>query len=343
MTGRERVHAAMHYKAVDKAPLQYYYCPVGYYEHGEKLNDLYASLPGDFQPFARMPIVGPRPEDHDADGKFHSFHTDEWGVVWEKRIFGVTGIPCKWPLEDTSKLDTYVPPKMILPGSPECEKTKSDIRRNQENGFYSFHGGGGIYEKLISLVGDENALCGIALQEPEIEQIADMIAEHSRAAVECAVYCGADGVSMGDDYGGERQLLMHPDMWRRFMKPRLKYIMEPAVKAGLDIHFHSCGYVWDILEDLKELGVCSIWPQLPAYNMEELAKRCRELELAVAIHTDRARTMTYGTPQQVRELIKREYDVFRMWEGGSWFYVEADNGFPYTNIEAQIETIAQWR
>ena len=33
MTGRERVHAAMHFKSPDKAPLQYYYCPVGYYEH----------------------------------------------------------------------------------------------------------------------------------------------------------------------------------------------------------------------------------------------------------------------------------------------------------------------
>ena len=40
MTGRERVHAARHFKSPDKAPLQYYYWPVGYYEHGEKLNDL---------------------------------------------------------------------------------------------------------------------------------------------------------------------------------------------------------------------------------------------------------------------------------------------------------------
>ena len=41
MNCRERVKAAMHYKPVDKVPLQYYYCPVGYYEHGDKLNDLY--------------------------------------------------------------------------------------------------------------------------------------------------------------------------------------------------------------------------------------------------------------------------------------------------------------
>ena len=47
MNGRERVRRAMHYQSVDKAPLQYYYCPVGYYEHGEKLNDLYERVPGD--------------------------------------------------------------------------------------------------------------------------------------------------------------------------------------------------------------------------------------------------------------------------------------------------------
>jgi len=161
--------------------------------------------------------------------------------------------------------------------------------------------------------------------------------------VELAAAAGADGVSMGDDYGSERSLLMSPAMWRSFIKPRLKYIMEPAVRAGLDIHFHSCGYVWDILEDLKELGVCSIWPQIPAYNMEALAEKCRSLQLAVAVHTDRANTMTFGTPQQVRDLVKREYDVFRMGEGGAWFYVEADNGFPYENIEALVRTIAQWR
>lgn len=34
MNPRERVTAAMEYRAVDQAPLQYDYSPVGYYEHG---------------------------------------------------------------------------------------------------------------------------------------------------------------------------------------------------------------------------------------------------------------------------------------------------------------------
>lgn len=343
MTGRERVSSAIHYRSVDKAPLQYYYCPVGYYEHGEKLNDLYARLPGDFQPFRRMPITAPRPEDHDADGKFHSFETDAWGVTWEKRIFGVTGIPCRRPLEEPEALADYVPPKKAPLCGPEFDLLKSYYDKLAGGGYYTSHGCGGVYERLIALCGDENALCGIALEEEHIEKIADMIAEHSRSHAECAVKLGVDGISMGDDYGAERRLLMSPAMWRRFIKPRLSYILEPAVKAGLDIHFHSCGYIWDILEDLRELGVNSIWPQLPAYNMEKLATRCRELGLAVAIHTDRANTMTYGTPAQVRELVLREYETFRMADGGSWFYVEADNGFPFENLEALVETIARWR
>jgi hypothetical protein len=100
MTGRERVQRAMHYQSVDKAPLQYYYTPVGYYEHGDKLNDLYATLPGDFEPFVRMPIKGPAPEEIDESGRYHAVHTDDWGIPWEYRIFGITGIPLKHIIED---------------------------------------------------------------------------------------------------------------------------------------------------------------------------------------------------------------------------------------------------
>lgn len=343
MTSKERVHAAMHYRAVDKAPLQFKYSDVGYYEHGEKLNDLFATLPGDFEPFERKPIVGPLPHQIDENGRFHAFETDAWGVEWEKRIYGVAGIPCRYPLADPDALEGYRPPVAPVPGSIGFEALKAHYAQRNAGGFYTMHHCGGIYERLIALCGDENVLCGILMEDEHIEKVADMITENARKHAEAAVQLGVDAVEMGDDYGAERSLLMSPACWRRFFKPRLKYILEPAVRAGLDIHFHSCGMIGDILEDFRELGITSIWPQLPAFNMEELAKRCRELELAVAIHTDRANTMTFGTPQQVRDLVKREYDVFRMGDGGSWFFVEMDNDFPFENIQAQVETIAQWR
>ena len=342
MTGRERVRAAMHYKPVDKVPLQYYYTPVGIYEHGEKINDLYATAPGDFEPFRRLDPVGPAPEDHDAEGRYFAQKTDEWGTVWDYRIFGITGMPSYYPLKDLENLKTYKFPPLPPMSGPEFEADKRRMQEHQKQ-YYGSAGAGSLFERMIALRSDEEVLMDMVLGTPEQEELADRIAEYDRALAERAVALGADGVGFGDDYGTERALLMSPKLWRSYIKPRLKYIFEPAVKAGLDIPFHSCGMIKDILEDLREIGVTSIWPQLPAYNMEELAHICRDLGLAVAIHTDRANAMTHGTPQQVRDLVKREFDTFRMMEGGSWFYVEADNGFPFANIEALVETIREWR
>lgn len=342
MTSRERVKRAMHFILPDKVPVQYYYAPAGYYEHGEKLNDLYAELPGDFGPYERMPMPAPAENDYDKDGSFHAFRRDEWDTLKEYRIFGIAGMPVEYPLADIGKLDDYVfPPAPALSGSYFEEHCRR-VAKHQEQ-YYFLQGSGSLFERLVALRPQVDVLCDIALNEPGISRLADKITVYNANFVSLAVKAGADGISFGDDYGTERSLVMNPVTWRAFIKPRLKEMFLPAVEAGLDIHFHSCGQVGAVLEDLREIGVTSIWPQLPAYNMEELAARCRALGLAVAIHTDRANTMTHGTPQEVRDLVMREYDVFQMARGGAWFYIEADNGFPYENIEALVRTIAEIR
>ncbi len=343
MTGRERVRHAMHYQPVDKAPLQYYYCPVGYYEHGERLNDLYAAVPGDFEPFRRMPV--PRIPDgcRDADGRYHQLSTDAWGITWEYRIFGITGIPLRHPITSAEELDAYCVPPPPPDKGPEFDAYAAGIAARRQAGYYTFGSAGSLYEILLALYGDENVLCDLATDEPALGRLEDRLAERGRACLLRSLKAGVDGIALGDDYGTERGMVMSPRRWREFFKPRLREMLAPAVAAGLEIHFHSCGQILPILEDLRETGITSIWPQLPAYDMEELARVCRSLGLAVAIHTDRARTMTYGTPQQVRDLVRREYDVFRMGDGGSWFYVEADNGFPFANLEALVSQIAEWR
>ena len=343
MTGAERVRRAMRYQRVDKVPVQYYYCPVGYYEHGEKLNDLYATLPGDFEPFRRMPIPVIPPECMDENGRYHEFRTDEWGVVWEYRIYGITGIPYRRPLTCPEDLPGYQLPPAPPDEGPEFDAWAGTIRQRKEAGYYTFGDACSLYERLLHLYGDEKVLCDIAEDGEEINDLEDRLAELGRRNVLRAVKAGVDGIAIGDDYGTERGMVMSPARWRTFFKPRLRYMLSPAVEAELDIHCHSCGKITPILEDLKEVGVTSIWPQLPAYNMADLARLCRELGLAVAIHTDRAWTMTFGTPEAVKDLVRREYDTFRMQEGGSWFYVEADNGFPFENIKALVETIADIR
>jgi hypothetical protein len=107
--------------------------------------------------------------------------------------------------------------------------------------------------------------------------------------------------------------------------------------------FHCCGAINDMLHEFADLGVNSIWPQLPVFNLADLARRSKELRLAIQLHPDRGELMQRRTPQEVRDYVRRLVDIFGTMQGGSWLYLEVDPGFPYANVEALFETAMELR
>lgn len=49
--------------------------------------------------------------------------------------------------------------------------------------------------------------------------------------------------------------IISPSLWRDFFRPRYKHQFELAHMYGLDVYFHSCGYIYDIIPDLIDIGV----------------------------------------------------------------------------------------
>lgn len=343
MLPRERVYDAICFQKPDKVPLEICYSPRGLYEHGQKLIDLYHKHIGDFSGYNTQEIPVVAPYNIDQKGSYHEVSEDAWGTTWEYRIFCMMGHPLKWPLQDIEgMLDSYVLPPQAVPGGAELDDYRKDVQKHKEKYFFkssSFS----LLEKMIALRRFEDVLMDIAMDTDEINKLADMIADYNAEDIRRLIYAGVDSIQFGDDYGIQQSLIMSPDLWRSFIKPRLKKLITPIKEAGIKVAFHSCGYIRELLPDFKELGVDSIWPQLPVYDVEELAACCRELKLAVAIHTDRGNVMTHGTPEDVRRAVKREADIFRPWEGGSWFYVEVDNDFPFDNIKALFDAISAYR
>ena len=97
------------------------------------------------------------------------------------------------------------------------------------------------------------------------------------------------------------------------------------------------------MEDFKEIVFDGLWPQLDAHDLPVFAEKCRRLELAVAIHPERSHLMTFGTPDDIRKMIKVYDDTFDPLNGGAWYYIEIDNGFPYENIVALVEAVQELR
>lgn len=343
MIPRERVLGAMDFRPPDIIPLQISPAPSGLYEHGQKLLDLIKECGHDFGDLSQTKLPEPPgPEDFDPDGRYHAFRTDEWGTTWEYRIFGIWGHPVAWPLNDLSNLDNYKAPSLPSTDGPEFEAAKTAAGIHKQK-YFLFGGGGAFFETLRWVRRFEYILMDIEDDTPEINRIADIILEYDQGHVSRSLALDVDGVAFGDDLGTQNALMISPAAFRRFFKPRYKELFEPIVRAGKHICFHSCGQIFSILEDLRDIGVDSIWPQLPIYDLPELAKRCRELGISVQLHPDRGDLMQRGTPEQVRTYVYKLIETFRTADGGSWLYIEIDPGFPYANVEALFKTAMELR
>jgi len=342
ITPRERVMNAIHFKPVDKAPMLYCPSDAGYYEHGEKLIRLYETHPDDFGGFSRPAVIPAPREGTVVNGAYYDRRTDEWGTEWEYRVFGMMGHAIGFPLKDWDRLNDYV-----FPAQPWYMTDRLDIAMQKVNArkerYLFWDGSVALLERLSALRGFENCLMDLYEDSEEVNIFLDRLTDYFAQRVTRLVCLGADGITLADDFGTQNSLILSRELFRSALKPRFKRILRPAVDAGLYIHLHSCGYIWDLLDDFKDLHVTSIWPQLPLFDMERLRDRLRELGMALQIHTDRAGVMTSGSPMQVKALAKEEMRVFDILNGGSWMHVETDTGFPFENVETLVKTISGYR
>lgn len=338
-----RIDAAVRFRAPDIVPLRIYPAPGGLFEHGRNLVDLIKECGHDFGDLSSLELPDPpQPEDYDPDGSYHAFRTDPWGTRWEHRIFGIWGHPIERPLDDLTALDGYEPPVPPSAEGPGFAEAQAQAEKHRET-FYLLGSGDMLFERLRALRRFEDVLADLAMDTPEINRIGDIVTEYMAGCISYALSLGADAVTIADDFGTQSGLMISPQIWQRFFRPRYERLFEPVLQAGKKIFFHCCGDIRLLFSDLKEMGVDVIWPQLPVYDLTELAAVCRDLELCIELHPDRGDLMQKGTPGEIRDYILRLIDIFDTPSGGSWLYLEVDPGFPFANAESAFKTAMELR
>jgi hypothetical protein len=344
MTSRERIYNALDFKPVDKPGLCIDVSEIGLYEHGEKLRDLLKTIEGDFGPISDFPIPYPPEGTIDNNGNYHDFDIDPWEVVWEYRIFKMRGHPLKRPLDDWDNFKNYKAPNSSYPakGTLEFDSLKSCIE-NRKKKHFTHLGWCALLEIMIAVRKFDDVLAEIYDDDLNVNKLADLICDYQQKEISGMIDLDVDAVQFADDFGMQNTMLISPSDFRNFFKPRFKRLIKPVKDAGKKVFMHCCGYALPIIEDYKEIGVDAIWPQIAVYNLKEFASFCRSIEMAVYIHPNRAELMTHGTPDDIKRTMNEYIEAFRPQEGGSWFYIEIDNGFPYKNIEALVEVLAQLR
>ncbi len=338
---RQRMLDAFQYTNPDKVPVVVHPSPAGLHVHGEKLLELFRRHPPD-NPITFESVPHPPPGTVDAHGNYHELRKDAWGIVWEYRIFGIQGHPYRYPFPDWDAAQRFEFPPVPDPDTPAWHAEKRRIEEQRQE-YLVFRGGVSIFERLYALHPMDEVLMDLHTGNPALERFMERLTAYWRRMIDVWLALGVDVIAFGDDWGTQTAPLVSPALFRRVFRPRYEALFEPVKRAGKRVFFHSCGRLGPILDELLDLGVDGIWPQIACYDERKLARTCRERGIAMYIHPDRQHLVPLGTPAEIDARIRRYAERHRAMGGGGIFYIEMENDAPWENVRALIEAIHRYR
>lgn len=201
-----------------------------------------------------------------ADGKI----VNEWGMVFED--IGLYNEFAEYPLGSATSKDDITSHPFPDPHAPgRYDQAKKAVEKFGRDYAIVAELETTIWETSWYLVGLEKLMVDLMMEAPYVEVLFDRVMEINLEIGRQLIGLGADIIWAGDDFGSQQGMLMDPDSWRRYFKPRIKYLFDEwkNVNPEIKIAWHSCGSILPIIGDFIEIGLDILNPLQPlAYNMD---------------------------------------------------------------------------
>jgi uroporphyrinogen decarboxylase len=333
MDSKELVNLALRFERVPRVPYEVDFTvparekllasPTGRCLHSRLASDLLLS-PGIRVKWGRRDTTG--------------HYTDEFGVVWDRRLDPDIGIPRAVLTPDT--LDRVAWP------DPRRQERFAALRRNireHPRRFQVLSVDFSLYERAWALRGLEDLYVDMIERPDFVECLLDRILAFNLQMIEAALQeCPEiDAVHFGDDFGGQAGIPMGVERWRQLLKPRLARQYGAVRSAGKWVSIHSCGKVDELFDDLVEMGVQLFNPFQPeVMDVEALLERYRG-RLAFWGGVSTQRLLPYGTVADVEARVEELLALGR--RGG--YVIAPAHAVPgdarVENVEALLRRIQQ--
>jgi uroporphyrinogen decarboxylase len=282
---------------------------------------------------------------------------DEWGIEWWKPQEG--GFYYDMRRHPLAEIDTlqglasYKFPDPLDAGRYEGMTQRADEFMNQRQVAYVLgRNAPGIFEIALWMRGFENFYCDMMTNQAFAEALLDTIMEIKMKYWARALELVGPNVMMvseADDLASQNKCLVNPDLYRKLIKPRhtkLFTFIKRQARVPVKIFYHSCGAIFSILPDLIESGIDVLNPvQVSATGMDtkELKRRFGQQISFYGGGVDTQHVLPHGTPQQVRDEVKRRIDDLA--PGGGFIFntvhnIQAD--VPPENIVAMWEALREF-
>jgi len=211
--------------------------------------------------------------------------------------------------------------------------------------------GAGILEIYQWLFGYEDAFINVAVNQQLVDYVLDKILEAKIRYAEALLpkveqYCQV--FFTGDDWGHQDGPAISPPMIARYLVPRHKQYHDVVKRLAPDlkIFFHTCGSVYKVMDSLIETGIDILNPvQVSAADMGDTARLKQQFGDVISFWggVDTQQIMPYGTPQQVKDEVRRRIDD--LGPGGGYVLNTVHNiqgDVPPENVMAMIEALNEY-
>ncbi len=173
------------------------------------------------------------------------------------------------------------------------------------------HLGGELFEAAWRLRGLENFLFDLVERAEWAHFLLDRLAGLARRNAETLARAGVDVLALDDDVGMPGTMIISPDTWRTFFRPRLAGIIQAAraIKPDLRVLYHSDGYFEPIVGDLMAIGVNAINPLQPDYMDAARMRRIFGPRLALWGTVGRQTTFSFAHADDIRREVRQRIET----------------------------------
>jgi uroporphyrinogen decarboxylase len=301
MTSKERVHAALERKPVDRVPIFMWFHPETTVHLAKLLEIPPAFVPEAMGNDVRQAWVN---NNYSMEGIVHEHegegHTDYWGIRWKK--IGHFNQIAEFPLEQATR-DEILSYRFPSDHREDLLKQMTPLLRDAEKWFLGCDVSPCVFEMYFRLRGMSNALTDMATDKELACEMFKRCADSSiELAEEACKRFPLDWLWTGDDIAGQDALMMSPAMWRGQIKPQLQRVFDVGKEAGVWLAHHCCGSLRPIIPDLIEMGLHVLNPiqcNCPGMDPLDLKKEFGET-LAFMGGVDTVELLPHGTVNEVR-------------------------------------------
>lgn len=177
----------------------------------------------------------------------------------------------------------------------------------KEKGLFTVYSAIQVFEYAWYLRGMDNLLVDMIEDKDMAAACLDRMTDIQCKLAQRLAETGIDMIVYGDDVGTQNSMMMSPEIWREWLKPTMKKVINAAkdIKPDLIAYYHSDGVIYDIIPDLIEIGVDILNPIQPECMDPVEVKEMYADQLSFWGTIGTQTTMPFGSPNEVEEKVKQ--------------------------------------